>query len=218
MPNYPRFSRSMGHEAEESAVGDFNLNGSHFRPHHTDPDRPGTSSTFPRGSGRGIVASMLTKLARLMALAVAALGLAAVGYWQYVERIGNPRVERELIAHPDGPRARRVLVIELPSGRRIPVNYIREIQKVRETLESHASDEQVIVYVAADGVWWSELTETAHPVTLLLRGETVSGLARTILDDPERTADVFTRLRPDALEGFGTLVEIRLLPASSTTN
>ena len=34
-----------------------------------------------------------------------------------------------------------------------------------------------------------------------------AGLA--ITDDPEYTKDIFSRLRPTALPGFGTLVEIR---------
>ena len=48
------------------------------------------------------------------------------------------------------------------------------------------------------------------PVSLLVRGESLWGTARAILDDPAYTQDTFKRLRPDAMEGFGTLVEIRL--------
>ncbi|MBC8187864.1 MAG: hypothetical protein H8E78_06625 [Proteobacteria bacterium] len=128
-------------------------------------------------------------------LILALIVLAVVGYWQYAERIANPRVVRELIEEPEGERARRVMLLDLPSGRQIPVNYIRESN---------------IVYAAADGGWWSELTEDEHLVTVLVRGEVHTGLARAILDDPERTADVFTRLRPNAVEGFGTLIVIRL--------
>ena len=36
------------------------------------------------------------------------------------------------------------------------------------------------------------------------------GLHPAVLDDPEYTRDVFKRLRPNAIEGFGTLVEVRL--------
>jgi hypothetical protein len=71
-----------------------------------------------------------------------------------------------------------------------------------------------MAYVAADGGWWSELTESEHPVTVLIRGETLSGWAQVVLDDPEKTKEIFARLRPDALEGFGRLIEIRLQPKS----
>ena len=50
------------------------------------------------------------------------------------------------------------------------------------------------------------------PVSVLVRGETLSGRARAVLDDPDYTQRVFAKLRPNAIEGFGTLVEIRLEP------
>lgn len=129
-------------------------------------------------------------------LAVAgALAALVAGYWLYTEHVANPRVERELIDEPDGERARRVMLLTLPSGRRIPVNYLREGDRV---------------YAGADGSWWDELVGDGAPVTLFVRGETLTGRARAVLDDPQRTAEVFARLRPDALEGFGTLVEIHL--------
>jgi len=121
--------------------------------------------------------------------------VAAISYWQYMERLANPRIAQELRSEPDGERARRVMLLELPSGRRIPVNYLRENN---------------IVYAAADGRWWSELAEGSHPVEALVRGEVLQGAARAILDDPEKTRDIFLRLRPDALEGFGVLIEIML--------
>ncbi|NJN52833.1 MAG: hypothetical protein HC809_14815 [Gammaproteobacteria bacterium] len=34
-------------------------------------------------------------------------------------------------------------------------------------------------------------------MSLLIRGETLEGRAKTILDDPAHTHDVFTRLRPN---------------------
>jgi hypothetical protein len=148
---------------------------------------------------------VIPKFARIFLIVAACGAVAGVGYWQFVERVGNPRVVRELLDDPDGQRARRVLLLTLPSGRRIPVNYIREL---RET------GEQDMAYVAADGGWWSELTEYEHPVTVVIRGETLSGLAQAVLDDPDKTKEVFARLRPNALEGFGRLIEIRLGPNS----
>ena len=135
------------------------------------------------------------KIIRFAAIAIAALVFLATGYWLYAEQIANPRVVRELIEHPNGERAQRVMLLTLPSARSIPVNYLRE-------------DE--LVYAGADGSWWKELIGDGAPVTLLLRGETMTGTARAVLDDPAYTQEVFERLRPNAIEGFGTLVEIRL--------
>lgn len=138
-------------------------------------------------------------LVRIALVTVAVLVLVVLGYLLYASQIANPRVERELIEHPDGERARRVMLLTLPSGRRLPVNYLREGQRV---------------FAGADGRWWKELVGDGHSVTLLVLGETLKGSARAVLDDPAYTSDVFKRLRPNALEGFGTLVEIRLDRAS----
>ena len=67
---------------------------------------------------------------------VALPGVGAVGYWQYVVWIGNPRVARELTENPDGERAQKVMLLTLPSGREIPVNYLVQ---------------EGYVYAAADG-------------------------------------------------------------------
>ena len=140
-------------------------------------------------------------LVRIALIAVAILFLGVAGYLVYAIQIGNPRVERELIEHPDGERARRAMLLTLPSGRRLPVNYLREGN---------------LVFAGADGTWWKELVGDGFPVTLLVRGSTLRGTARAVLDDPGYTRDVFTRLRPNALKGFGTLVEVQLDNASSS--
>jgi hypothetical protein len=142
------------------------------------------------------------KFAHLIRLGLALLillAVAATGYWQYVERLANPRIARELRAEPSGERAKRVMLLELPSGRQIPVNYFREHD---------------IVHAAADGRWWSELAEGHHSVEVLVQGDELRGAARAILNDPERTREVFLRLRPNALEGFGVLIEITLEPTT----
>ncbi|MGB0621600.1 MAG: hypothetical protein ACPGVZ_19230 [Myxococcota bacterium] len=112
-------------------------------------------------------------------------------------RMVNPGVEEELRSDPSGERAQKVMIITLPSGRQIPVNFLREDGRV---------------YAGADGWWWKELREGPHEVTVFVRGETLSGRARAITDQPGYTKDVFRRLRPTALPGFGTLVEILLDP------
>jgi len=132
---------------------------------------------------------------------VVAIAVMAGGFWFYSVQIANPRVVRELLENPDGERARRVMLLTLPSGRQLPVNFLREADRV---------------YAAADGTWWEELVGEGVPVTLVVRGDTLTGRARAILDDPETTKQVFARLRPDAIEGFGTLVQIELDPGSPT--
>ncbi len=135
---------------------------------------------------------MLIRLALAAAVCVAAL---VIGIWTYFEYVANPRVARALIEDPNGERARKVMLLELPSGRRIPVNYLRESNQV---------------YAAADGRWWKELDGEGFAVSLFVRGEELTGRARAVRDDPGYTERIFARLRPDAVKGFGTLVEIRL--------
>ena len=118
-------------------------------------------------------------------------------YLAFAIFVMNPRVEQELREHPDGARARRVMLLTLPSGRAIPVNYLREGQ---------------LVYAGADGGWSRELRGPGAPVLLFIRGEALAGHARAVEDDPERRAAVFLRLRPNALKFAGTLVVVELAP------
>mgnify|MGYP001815439642 CR=1 FL=1 len=128
---------------------------------------------------------------------VVLLALALPLMMAYMDRFSNPGVIEELRREPDGERARKVMVLTLPSGRVIPVNYLREGARV---------------YAGADGRWWRELVGDPKPVELLVRGERLEGLGRAVRDDPDYTKDVFARLRPKAVPGFGTLIEIRLDP------
>ncbi len=139
-------------------------------------------------------------IVRILLFGLALVALLALGYWAYTVWIQNPRVIRELVENPQGERAGRVMLLTLPGGRGIPVNYLREGDKV---------------FAAADGTWWKDLVGEGTLVTVLIRGETLAGEARVVLDDPVYTKDVFERLRPNALEGFGTLVEITLIRGSA---
>jgi hypothetical protein len=87
------------------------------------------------------------------------------------------------------------MLITLPSGRSLPVNYLRE---------------GGMVYAGADGRWWKELVGEGASVTVLVRGETLAGHGRAIRDDPAYTKRIFAKLRPTAIPGTGTLVEIHL--------
>ncbi|MCY4026066.1 MAG: hypothetical protein OXH75_07090 [Acidobacteria bacterium] len=122
------------------------------------------------------------------------------GAFLLLTQLGNRSVTRELRALPQGERADRVMLLTLPSGRSIPVNYLREGD---------------VVYAGADGRWWRELRGDGAPVALEIRGEALGGHARAIENDPARTHDVFARLRPTVPSWLpdwlnGVLVEIRL--------
>ncbi len=132
-------------------------------------------------------------------IVIGALLVIVVSYLAYAALIANPRVERELREQPNGERARRVMLITLPSGRTIPVNYLRDGN---------------VVYAGADGRWWRELRGQGAPVQLLVRGETLIGRARAIEDEPDRRAAMFDRLRPTAPKFTGTLVQIDLAKGS----
>ncbi|MEM7412043.1 MAG: hypothetical protein AAF430_17580 [Myxococcota bacterium] len=107
----------------------------------------------------------------------------------------NPGVERELREDPDGDRAQKVMLLTLPSGKTIPVNYLREGD---------------FVYAGADFPWWRSIPPEGGPGTVFIRGEELTGTVRAVTDDPERRADVFSRLRPDAVSWAGTLVVVEL--------
>jgi hypothetical protein len=130
-------------------------------------------------------------------VAAIALVVLVAAYLVYSATVVNPRVERELREDPAGERARKVMLITLPSGKTIPVNYLRDGQTV---------------YAAADGRWWRELSGAGARVQVLVQGETLVGQARAIEDEPERRAQIFDRLRPTAPKIFGTLVQIDLVP------
>jgi hypothetical protein len=132
---------------------------------------------------------------RVALIATLVLAVLLIGTWAYFEHFANARVSRELLADPNGERAAKVMLITLPSGRSLPVNYLRVGDRV---------------YAGADGRWWKELVGDGLPVSLVVRGEELSGVARAVLDDPEYTQRIFSELRPNAIKGFGTLIEVRL--------
>jgi hypothetical protein len=107
----------------------------------------------------------------------------------------NPRVIRELREDPQGERAQKVMLLTLPSGKAIPVNYLRDGDTV---------------YAAADFPWWRELRGGGGRGSVLIRGETLQGHIRAVDDEPELRETVFARLRPTAPSWLGTLVVIDL--------
>ena len=116
----------------------------------------------------------------LVGAVVAAL-FAAAAYYQ--SAISNPAVAHELSDNPQGERAGIVMMFTIEPGRTLPVNYLREGQTV---------------YVGADGSWWRLFVDAEVPVSVVIRGEKLTGHARVVLRDPDFTHEVFARLRPNA--------------------
>ncbi len=134
----------------------------------------------------------------LRVLVISALAGACLfsAVYLYFTEYADPSTARELLEHPDGERAQKVMLLTLPSGRMIPVNYLREADKV---------------FAGADGGWWRELSGEAHSVTVLIKGDRLHGLGRTVEDDPVYIETIFKRLRPDSYRWIGgVLVEIQL--------
>jgi hypothetical protein len=125
---------------------------------------------------------------------VSGIALVAVAAF-LLGRSMNAGVERELREDPNGERALKVMLLTLPSGKNIPVNYLRE---------------DGTVYAGADFPWWRELRGDGGSVTVLIRGESLRGYARAVEDDVELRSSVFRRLRPTAPAWTGTLVEVTL--------
>lgn len=107
----------------------------------------------------------------------------------------NAQVIRELREDPHGARAQKVMLLTLPSGKALPVNYLRDGDTV---------------YAAADFPWWRELRGGGGRGSVLIRGETHPGHVRVVRDDPGLRESVFARLRPSAPSWTGTLVVIDL--------
>ncbi len=109
------------------------------------------------------------------------LAMLAGSYVFYATQVANPRVIRELRSDPNGARAQHVLLLTFANGTRIPVNYLREGARV---------------YLGADGGWWRRFRDPGAPVTLYVRGETLTGHATAVLGNPAYTHEIFARLRP----------------------
>ena len=115
-------------------------------------------------------------------LLIAALcGAVLLGLLAYALSNGNRRVVREIENDPQGERARRVMLLGLPNGRALPVNYLREGEQV---------------FAGADGPWWRVLRDGNARVTVTIQGEELTGRARVVFDDPDYKRSVFARLRP----------------------
>ena len=122
---------------------------------------------------------------RVALIVLATLTLLIVGYGFYVTSIENSGVVAELKQNPMGERAERAMLLTFPDGKTIPVNYLREDDRV---------------YAGADGAWWRAFDGEGAAVTLLIQGEALTGHATVELRDQEFIDDVFSRLRPTVPE------------------
>jgi len=122
---------------------------------------------------------------RVALIVLVTLTLLIVGYGVYVTSIGNSGVVAELKQNPMGERAERAMLLTFPDGKTIPVNYLREDNRV---------------YAGADGAWWRAFDGEGAAVTLLIQGEALTGHATVELRDQEFIDDVFSRLRPTVPE------------------
>jgi hypothetical protein len=114
---------------------------------------------------------------------LAALVVLILAYGFYVNTVANPRIAEELRSEPDGPRAERAMLLTMPDGRELPVNYLWEGDRV---------------FAGSDGRWWRAFQGDGAAVTVLIKGQTMTGHATVELDDQDYIDDVFSRLRPAA--------------------
>jgi hypothetical protein len=112
----------------------------------------------------------------------ALLGAAIAALYAYNSFMTNPKVTDEIQSDPGGERAKIVMLLTFTDGSMLPVNYLRE---------------EATVFAGADGGWWRKL-EGGADVTLFIQGETFTGHADVVLDDPDYVHAVFARLRPKA--------------------
>ncbi len=118
-----------------------------------------------------------------MGISLLILIIAAFGYRTLTIDDTNARVADEIRSNPDGDRARKTMLLTLQDGTMYPVNFLHEGDKV---------------FMGIDGRWWREFVGAGQPVSMYIRGETLTGHAVAKLDDPAYTADIFSRLRPTA--------------------
>jgi hypothetical protein len=141
------------------------------------------------------------KVLKVLGIGVGVLIAAIGGYLAYAILIANPAVVEDLRTNPTGERAKIVMILSLPNGKDLPVNYLREGNRV---------------YAGADGTWWKELRGEGAEVEMLIQGESLRGQARAVEGDPDYTLDIFKRLRPTSYKYLdGVLIEIKISAPNS---
>ena len=143
---------------------------------------------------------MIRVVLKWFGIVLAALVVILIVYRLTAVDDNNAKVAEDIRSNPDGERARRAMLVWLPDGTMYPVNFLQEDD---------------LVFMGIDGLWWREFQGEGARVRMLIRGEEYSGHAKAVLDDPAYKADVFSRLRPTAPEWLpdwlnGKLVVITL--------
>ena len=127
----------------------------------------------------------------IVSILIGTLVALALGYALYQTYITNPRVVRELLDNPQGKTAARVMLVNLPSGKMLPVNYLYKHEKY---------------WVGADGGWWRELREPGVSLSIIVKGKTIIAQGIAIEDDQQLTDEIFTELRPSAPRWVGAIL------------
>ena len=143
---------------------------------------------------------MLKKLVLGTLVAVVVVLVAALGYATLNRDSTNARVAEEIRQNPDGERAAKTMLITLSDGTLFPVNFLHEGNQV---------------FMGIDGFWWREFVGEGQVVSMFIKGETYTGHAVAILDDPAFKKKIFNRLRPTVPKWLpdwlnGKLVKITL--------
>lgn len=130
----------------------------------------------------------------VLLLAIQSAGCATV-----FEHVVNPPVVEELRSEPHGSRAHRTMLLTLPDGRAIPVDYVRQGDRL---------------YAVSGFRWWRTL-RGGKRVTVFIRGERLTGVGDVFQGDAAVETNMLSRLKmpvlgiPPAWTG-GALVEIVL--------
>lgn len=100
----------------------------------------------------------------------------------FFRSVVNPAVMNEIRTHPNGEEAKVAMIIAY-DDRTLPVNYLKEDN---------------LVFIAVDGPWWRDFRGEKKPVSMMIKGETLTGHGVVVLDDDDYVVDVLSRLRPTA--------------------
>lgn len=126
------------------------------------------------------------------------LTIAISGFAVYQVYFVNPKIVRELIENPEGKTAARVMLIDFPSGKRLPVNYL---------------EKDDAFWAGADGPWWREFREPGLNISIFVKGASVNTHGVAIENDEQLTKKIFAELRPTAPDWVGAvLVKFSKLP------
>ena len=120
-------------------------------------------------------------LIKKMLVGVLVLALTLIGYRVLLVGDVNAQVAAELHANPQGDRAQKSMLVTLADGREYPVNFLQKDNTL---------------YVGIDGLWWREFSGDGQLVSLLLKGRSLEGQAKVVLDDRELRNRIFAELRP----------------------